>query len=706
MFSPASQQRQPLAKGSPNPGYKVLNQPQPRLSAAYATPSGCQVLPCSPRLGNRPILPAKAGGLPSQGGQVVNSTSPTCTLSGSVAQPSMVATIPGTPASLEYRAVRAARTNESQATPKSEPHEVIPSSYQPSPMVQYRSVALTTVSHKQLPMISGAAAVIMGTPVPTRAPSRTIAPGSVDDLTAARRRPSEVMSHPVVSSPQRGEPERAVRVSAAVDDTAVQKTVAMLPPSPDNTLPEFFDMIVAGERKPAMCHSEPRRSVDVQRYWEKRRVQNSLRRLLESLQECFDVEGGKQTAMLGAVAHDELRRIWRGEGSSNIRGGLNEEAFTEGLELLGAWPPELSAADRREVFTALLASSAASVRALSLGQPLPLEVTKRMLCSGLQSIPFNLPDFPVPAHLVLQGCSVSEVADAIAHTFSMEYTGLDRVKDFFLCGLLSLEEIQAALPFVVASSLVEEAVSRVVAFGREYFTSREWLLLVEDVRIALQEPSGDEQHEMQPPPPPPTQTAQTVQDMLQETPRPVEAGHAPIESPVPRFRQLSPTMLPEEGVAFAVVTEAAEMPSANEHKAEPRLSHHEETTPVRLQEQANSGGHYVINWGTTQWAAGAEHDAASGLPPGHQADARDLVGAGTRNGQDGGDQPPQITQPAQPPPTVPQSPPFFPDDPLRWISMDLHNECLGPFLATAFVRCCQLYDAHRDEWHSQPRRAA
>ena len=175
-----------------------------------------------------------------------------------------MATMPGTPASLEYRAVRAARTNESQATPNGDSLEVIPSSYQPSPMVQYRSVALASVSHKQLPMIAGAAAV-MGTPVPTRAPSRTVAPGTVDDLTVARRRPSEVMST-TVPSPQRGETERTARVSVAVDNTAVQKTVAMLPPSPENTLPEFFDMIIAGERKPAMCHSEPRRSVDLQRY--------------------------------------------------------------------------------------------------------------------------------------------------------------------------------------------------------------------------------------------------------------------------------------------------------------------------------------------------------------------------------------------------------------------------------------------------------
>jgi len=485
----------------------------------------------------------------------------------------------------------------------------------------------------------------------------------------------------------------------------------MLPPSPDNTLPDFFDMIVAGERAPALCHTQPRRSVDMQRYWEKRRVQNSLRRLLESLQECFDGEGGKettmleQTAMLGGVAHDELRRIWS-EGSGNMRMGLSEKAFTQGLELLSAWPPELSAADRREVFTALLASSVAAVRALSLGQPLPMGVTKRMLQSGLQRIPFNLPDFPVPAYLVVgtdpvTGKTLSEVADAIAQTFSIDYTGLDHVKDFFLCGLLSLEEIQAALPFVAASSVVEEAVRQVIGVGRDYFTSREWQLLVE-------EPSGEDHPEMQQPPPPPQPGQPPLPgNMPQETPRPVNAGHSALDSPVSRYCQFSP--MPSEPAACAVISEVNEKPSADEKpsaivsvtRSEPiaHQNHHEET---------NSGhcAHHVINWGTTQWATGAEQDA-SGLPPGHQAD----VGAGTRgNGQEIGQQPETALHvPSVPAVVAPHSSmPYFHDDPLRCgINVDLHHECTGPFLATAFVRCCQLYDAHRDDrCRSQPRRAA
>lgn len=34
-------------------------------------------------------------------------------------------------------------------------------------------------------------------------------------------------------------------------------------------------------------------------------------------------------------------------------------------------------------------------------------------------------------------------------------------------------------------------------------------------------------------------------------------------------------------------------------------------------------------------------------------------------------------------------------DPAAWLNAEMHNECSGPFLAQAFVRCCQLYESQR-----------
>merc|ERR1719487_1325362 len=68
----------------------------------------------------------------------------------------------------------------------------------------------------------------------------------------------------------------------------IANAVSMLPPSPPNTLTEFLDSVVTGELIPAMCH--PNTRIDTGRFWGNRRVQNSLRRLLEALEERFRCE--------------------------------------------------------------------------------------------------------------------------------------------------------------------------------------------------------------------------------------------------------------------------------------------------------------------------------------------------------------------------------------------------------------------------------
>merc|ERR1719253_154806 len=87
---------------------------------------------------------------------------------------------------------------------------------------------------------------------------------------------------------------------------SIANAVAMLPASPPNTLEEFVANVAAGDLIPASCHSETR--IDTTRYWENRRVQSSLRRLLEALQDVFSTSGpsGAELALpdLGGQAFD------------------------------------------------------------------------------------------------------------------------------------------------------------------------------------------------------------------------------------------------------------------------------------------------------------------------------------------------------------------------------------------------------------------
>ena len=56
----------------------------------------------------------------------------------------------------------------------------------------------------------------------------------------------------------------------------------------------------------------------------------------------------------------------------------------------------------------------------------------------------------------------NSVTEAVATTFCLEKTGTDKTKDFFVCGLLSLEEIQMGLPRLLPTAVVEDAVIRVI----------------------------------------------------------------------------------------------------------------------------------------------------------------------------------------------------------------------------------------------------
>lgn len=238
----------------------------------------------------------------------------------------------------------------------------------------------------------------------------------------------------------------------------------------------------------AMLASQPR--MDVAQYWEKRRVQNVLRRVLEAIQEKFGLDGEVQSGDLGNVFDVVAQHAGHSE-ALNGQGGLGERPFISALETLQLWPPELSPDDRSEIFHALLVPSISAARGvLNERGPMRTVLTRHLFREGFEYVPFNLPDFPVPTHLITAALPLekfkdkerSDVTEAVATTFCLPKTGVDKAKDFFICGLLSLEEIQMGLPRLLPHAVVEDAVTRVIRRGAPLMSPEEWHDLVLAVR--------------------------------------------------------------------------------------------------------------------------------------------------------------------------------------------------------------------------------
>jgi len=498
-----------------------------------------------------------------------------------------------------------------------------------------------------------------------------------------------------------------------------------------------------------MCNNETR--IDTGRYWEKRRVQVSLRRMLEALQERFSMSDEEfQAERLGGVVYDALmakaQDFTRFCGAPN---GLDEKTFTRALDNLSAWPPEMSEEDRSEVFLALTVPSSNFVGIVASGQPPAKELTKRMFCEGLSRVPYNVPDFPVPTHLLSQQPppdrkypekAVAEVAQSIAGTFSTTALGLDHVKDFFLCGLLSLEEIQVALPRLVPQSLVEEAIMKIIRKSATYFTQREWHKLVTSVRM---HPEGEVSTRQREPEQPTLESPPRAQEPLPplvaspvpkvEPPRECEPKGleykanpdlCPAPGPPPKGTQAvsldSPSVLPPSAVVMAARPGAMvaiapdlddhgdsspELPSSGSRPLPPGARTEplpyrdipKEPVTVLSHEVASSQPYrgeysgFIVDWSSIEMLRGDSQGGAA--PSGHQADE----GAGTPQAGSSILSAAEIAQ-------ATQTGRLGGDDPVAWISLEMQNECHGPYLARAFQRCCQLYEARRDERRAAERK--
>lgn len=559
--------------------------------------------------------------------------------------------------------------------------------------------------------------------------------------------------------------EGVSNVSSYLEDLSicVQNAVSMLPPSPVNTLEDFLAGVVSGKIKPAWCHMEPR--VDGHRYWEKRRVQTLLRRVVEALQDVMGMEPGDMMKpddcgaiydllVKTAVESKKKREPQVTADPSFVNtadafeSGLDKETFLDSLQQLRSWPPEMSLADREEVFVALSAQSGMHVCGMSVtGTPLPLRLSRRMVCQGLQQVPFNLPDFPVPTGLLRpglrEGCSssaplsnaqrVENVAQEISRMFGNESIVL-QTKDFYVCGLVSLEEIQVALPELVPKSVVEESVLKIIRTGAKLFHPREWESLVISVRtLVSDEPRQEErlpEQEANSLPQAPTLSSPATRhrDVLEpdESAQPRDASI--VEDPSScRADSASDGPSPiASGTVPGAYIQSMEAPAATrELPCEEPVEFSFGPSSVAPTGPCWSGSAgardgaaasfppestYVVNWSTTQQPDSAEGFGGAvdpaygaieeeGQYPGHQADE----GAGTPQPQAHRQLTRHDTEEDYEVVATFHSPfgghgnrsPFSVSDPVPWISMEMHNECRGPFLAKAFVRCCALYEATR-----------
>lgn len=415
---------------------------------------------------------------------------------------------------------------------------------------------------------------------------------------------------PVVWLPQTRPPNSYTAEGRAYAESRIRSAVDFLPHTPPNALLDWLKYLVSGQMEPG----EP--APDGGKYWDKRRVQTSLRRLLESLQEWAEMRQVPEKddtfddlTLAKEVMHGLLQVLpgRRKTTAENVK--LTEQEFINGIQMLGVWPPELTANDRKEVFAALLVPSQRVVRLLKEGRTnLPKALNCQLLADGLGCVPYILPDFPVPIHLLKAILlKPAEIAKDIAARFCSD-SGADSIKDFYISGLISLEEVQISLPYLLQIRKLEEAVELILR-SSQFFTTREWQQYVYSIR-------GEDS---------------------QEQAR-VEEFEVPNSSPV---KCESPKVIPR----------IPEDERADDCAA--TLRHFLEDPSKRI----------VVNWNTTKAKLRS-----------HQADE----GAGVRV-----DKPTFLVEQAPEPG----------DEGIRLISLDWHNECLGPLLAGAFIRCCQIYQA-------------
>jgi hypothetical protein len=347
----------------------------------------------------------------------------------------------------------------------------------------------------------------------------------------------------------------------------------------------------------------------------------------------------------------------------------------------------------------------------------------------------------------------NSITEAVATTFCLEKTGTDKTKDFFVCGLLSLEEIQMGLPRLLPTAVVEDAVTRVIRKGAPLMTDKEWQTLV----LAVRTPQACGQAVEEQPP-----VAPVDEDSAPRSPAPrgVVVSSSPAQSPISHSRGIEAAAtaigngIPMNGMPNTPALQSREVREATAQSSEtalsglpflaspmldfrsirsqdqwipqegdanaesrPRLLPVTEPLPcrnVRSEEPVNftMGGasaargqaavfnpSRLVDWNTA--VPGESGAVAPALAPSAAEASREKKeviswhkadeGAGTRLTWGTSCFKQELANAAGRS-TCSEPAVLMPGgaDPAAWISIDLH-ECGGPYLAQAFVRCCHLF---------------
>ncbi|KAF4674981.1 putative aminopeptidase npepl1 [Perkinsus chesapeaki] len=195
--------------------------------------------------------------------------------------------------------------------------------------------------------------------------------------------------------------------------------------------------------------------IDLCRYYDKRRVENNLRRFLENLEEWWNEREGVGVALDLGILYDKYILA---EVDAAVDGGLYEPVFRKRISGLGLWPAELALGDKQEIFTAIVVQTARVLRECSKSHRIPTRMTKRQFVERMLDVPYNVPDYPVPSDKLADKLPTGEVANKLAEAIleadlkdydaagvGVSYTGKAVLRDFTACGLVSSEELQSLL---------------------------------------------------------------------------------------------------------------------------------------------------------------------------------------------------------------------------------------------------------------------